>query len=104
MTHPTDRAPTATDWPSQSDAVAPRPSTPVRRTVLQGTRDVALTVMAVLVSIVCAFMIYVAVAAGSALADLGNLDPTPTLTENIQPVPTNSAGEECVGEVPPAGC
>jgi hypothetical protein len=76
------------------------------RTGLQKVRDVALTVMAVLVSIVCAVAIYVAVAAGSALSDIGsNTDPTPAATgEQFEPVPTNPSGEDCIGEVPPPGC
>lgn len=63
-----------------------------RLTGLQKTRDVALTVMAVLVSVVCAFAIYVVIAAGSAIADLGDADPVPTF--NL----------DCLGEVPPPGC
>jgi hypothetical protein len=71
-------------------------------------RDIALTVMAVLVSAVCVVALYVVFAAGSALAHLGDQvnNPTPAVTENFDPgaVPTNPAGQECVGEEPPPGC
>jgi hypothetical protein len=65
--------------------------------------------MAVMVSLVCAVLLYLTVAAGSALGELGNrIDPAPTATFDEpsyeDPVPTNSAGEECIGEVPPPGC
>jgi hypothetical protein len=80
-----------------------QPGTPTPRTGLQKTRDIALTVMAVLVSVVCGVILYVTIAAGSALSELGKADPTPTFNFD-EPVPTNSAGEECIGEVPPEGC
>jgi hypothetical protein len=59
-------------------------------------RDIALTVMAILVSIVCAGVIYYAVAVRSAISDIGKPDPEPAVTsfEDL----------ECVGEVPPPGC
>lgn len=71
------------------------------RSVLEKIRDVTLIVMAVLVSAVCVVVLFFTVAAGSAIAELGKPDPTPAPAEVI---PTNSAGEECVGEVPPPGC
>lgn len=76
------------------------------RTVLQKIRDIALTVMAMLVSVLCAILLYVLFAAGSSLAELGDraTDPAPTFNFDSDPVPTNSAGEECIGEVVPAGC
>lgn len=74
------------------------------RTGLEKTRDVLLAVMAVMVSVVCALMLYLAFTAGSALSELGRTDPAPAVTENFEPVPTNSAGEECVGEELPPGC
>lgn len=85
------------------------PNTPQRRTGLQKTRDVALTVMAILVSLVSAVLLYTAIAAGSAIAELGKDDPTPAPAINWdlpteQPIPTNSAGEECIGEVEIEGC
>ncbi len=81
------------------------------RTMLQKVRDIALTIMAILVSITCALLLYVAFAAGSALSDLGNnlgdgSTPAPTfnLDQPAQPIPTNSLGEECIGEVEIPGC
>ncbi len=61
---------------------------------MQTVRDVALTVMAVLVSIVCCIVIYVAAAGMASLAELGTPDPAS---------PTVPA--ECIGEEPlPADC
>lgn len=61
---------------------------------MQRTRDVALTIMAVLVSLVCAGILYVAFTAGSALSDLTNPDPEPSVTFN----------DECYQVDPPADC
>lgn len=73
------------------------------RTVLQNVRDVALTVMAVLVSLVCALVLYFAIAAGSALAELGdNLDDDPTPAEDFTSVPGD--GGACLGPNPPSWC
>jgi len=76
--------------------------------MLAKIRDVALTVMAVLVSLVCVVILFVTFAAGSALSEIGdrlnNPTPEPVATFDPGPVPTNSAGEECVGEIPPPGC
>jgi hypothetical protein len=78
------------------------------RTVLQQIRDIALTIMATLVSIVCALIIYLVFAAGASLADLGNNsgDPAPGFSFEPEPevIPTGSNGEPCIGEVPPPGC
>jgi hypothetical protein len=95
-TYPADRAPaTAQAWPPQPapKATPPPPSSAVRRSGLQKTRDVALTVMAVLVSIVCAFAIYVAIAAGSALAEMG-----------ADPAPTGPSVRDCQAVIPPPDC
>lgn len=80
------------------------------RTGLQRTRDIALTVMAVLVSVVCAVLLYVTIAAGSALSQLGRSPAVPAVpavpAENFEPSPsaTGSNGELCLpGENIP-GC
>jgi len=68
-------------------------------------RDIALTVMAVLVSLVCVLVLYVAVSAGSALSKIGDdADPQPAVSEQFEPDPVNPTGEDCVGEEPPPGC
>ena len=75
----------------------------VSRTALQKTRDVLLSLMAVLVSLVCALVLYLAFTAGSALAELGH-NGDPAVTQNFEPTPTGPVGEECQAEVPPPGC
>jgi hypothetical protein len=83
-----------------------------QRSGLQKIRDIALTVMAILVSILSLVLLYVIFAAGSALSDLGknlgdSTTPAPAITFDVptQPaIPTNSAGEECIGEVEIPGC
>ncbi|BEL07842.1 hypothetical protein Q0Z83_060330 [Actinoplanes sichuanensis] len=85
---------------------------PQQRTGLQKARDIALTVMAVLVSIVCLLLLYVGVAAGSALSDVSNRlsesTPTPAFTFDTPAVPdpvrTNADGVECIGEEAIPGC
>lgn len=76
------------------------------RTGLQKTRDVALTVMAVVVSIFCAVMLYFTVQAGAALSRLGDLSgiTNQAPASNPDPIPTGSNGEPCVGEVSQPGC
>lgn len=77
------------------------------RTGLQKTRDIALTVMAVMVSVVCALLLYFTAVAGSAIADLGRNTVPNTPVENFEPgpVPTGSGGVPCYGEEPaPPGC
>jgi hypothetical protein len=80
--------------------------------MLQKIRDVALTVMAVLVSLVCAVLLFLTVAAGSALSEIGNRISTPTPAATLDepsheeplPLPTGDNGEPCIGEVPIPGC
>lgn len=67
---------------------------------MQKVRDVMLTVMALLVSIVCAGLIYFALAAGSALSEIGT-PQSPVSTADLLP----DDPPECVGEEPiPGNC
>jgi hypothetical protein len=72
-----------------------------RRTRLQKTRDIALTVMAVLVSVVCAIAIYLAVTDRSAISDVGTSDdPTPSVTHTFKVTDP----DPCTGSIPPPDC
>ena len=83
---------------------------PTDRTGLQKVRDISLTVMAVLVSLFVVFLFYVSFSIGEAFDDVrdnwnNSTTPEPAFTQDFdEPIPTNSAGEECVGEEVPAGC
>lgn len=79
--------------------------TPPPRSGLQRTRDVALTVMAVLVSLFVVFAFYLIFSVGDALDDRLT-DPTPAVTFQ-DPVPdyrTTEPPAGCVGEEPVPGC
>ncbi len=83
----------------------PPPSRP--RSGLQRVRDVALTVMAVVVPLFVLFALYVSLSVGSFLAEMPDRwnEPVPAPTFDFdEPVPTNSLGEECIGDEPPPGC
>jgi hypothetical protein len=64
-----------------------------------------LIVMAFFVTTVCMLILYLAAATGNAIEELRNREPVPIPTfEMPGPVPTNPAGQLCIGEEPPKGC
>jgi hypothetical protein len=75
------------------------------RTGLQQVRDFLLCIMALLVSVVCALILYLALATGSAIHELRTREPVPVPTfPGIDPLPTGKNGQPCLGEELPAGC
>ncbi len=67
-------------------------------------RDVMLTVMAFLVSLVCVWILYFALEFNAALSRLGEPIPAVTTTPDLLPRDDASTPPECVGEVPVPGC
>lgn len=93
---------TTTDpvWAHRTEA-PPQVSHGQRRGALRTVRDVLACIRDVLLIIVLAAVLIFGGAVVKGLSDLGN---TTSESPATQDVPTNPAGEPCIGEVPPPGC